>query len=152
MPEAGEILGLVAVAVVATAGWFAVGAAFALERPEAVFLQRVFVVSIAVRVALAVGTYHLLPYGDLAPDEAGYMSSAKQIVGAGVVNLGQVLNGEGWQYFNALLFYVFGDQPLLPRLWNSVVGSAIPILVYAIARRLGAGAGARWSAALAAVF
>jgi len=140
------------VAGIAVCGWFVIPLAFGGEPRESAFLQRLFVVALVLRLAVAVGTYHLFPYGYFAPDETGYVSSARDIINGVGVDLGSALNGQGWQYFNAALFQAVGVQPLVPRLWNSVVGAATPILVYAIARRLGARSGARWTAAIAAIF
>jgi 4-amino-4-deoxy-L-arabinose transferase-like glycosyltransferase len=148
----GIEIGLFGLLLACAAGWYAIGAAFDHDPREATFLQVLFVAALLLRVAVAVGTFDLLPYGYAAPDEVGYVASARALMTNGHLSLEQVLNGEGWQYFNLLLFHLFGVNPLLPRLWNCVVGAVTPIVCFSLARALGAGSGARWSAILVGLF
>jgi hypothetical protein len=170
----------VAVALLGIVGAIAgglLGKIFPDDPEGARFLRRLFLGAVFFRTAIAVGTLFFLPYGYLAPDEAGYVTSVKatpsesiparsfpQVAiepnppesapGApssltrAVVAVVDSVNGRGWDYFNARL----GGNRLLPRLWNCVVGSLTCIVCYALARRLGAGWSARLSAVLAAFF
>jgi hypothetical protein len=148
----GIEIGLFGLLLACAAGWYAIGAAFDHDPREATFLRLLFVAALLLRVAVAVGTFDLLPYGYAAPDEIGYVASARALMTNGHLSLAQVLNGEGWQYFNLLLFHLFGVNPLLPRLWNCVVGAVTPIVCFSLARTLGADSGARWSAILVGLF
>jgi hypothetical protein len=143
-----EVLALVSTPVV---GWYAIRAVYGQDR-ETTFLQRLFVAALALRVAVAIGTYVVLPYGYLAPDEVGYVSTATVMMKGGHVDLALLVNGEGWQYFNVLLFHFAGINPLLPRLWNCVVGAVTPVVCFSLARTLGARTAAKWSAVLVAAF
>ena len=106
-----DLLGLTLATV---AGWYVIGAVYKDDRREATFLKRLFLASLALRVAVAVGTFALLPYGYFAPDEAGYASTATALMNGGQLNLTLFLGGEGWQYFNLLLFHIAGTNLLLP--------------------------------------
>ena len=145
----GTEVGLFGLVVGCAAGWYVISCVFDHDPRDAAFLQLVFVASLLVRVAVAVGTFAFLPYGYAAPDEVGYVASARGLLASGHLSLAQVVNGEGWQYFNLLLFHLFGVDPLLPRLCNCLVGAFTPIVCFGLARSLGAGSGARWSALLA---
>jgi hypothetical protein len=166
----GPIQVAVAILLLAVIAAIAVGALarFFPEDPDgARFLRWLFLASVFVRTAIAVGSFLFLPYGFLAPDEAGYVGAAPPVAVApapenppgpaarppawlpkGVLKAATALSGRGWPYFNNQL----GRTRLLPRLWNCVIGSLTPILCYALARRLGAGRAARLSAILAAFF
>ncbi len=115
------------------------------------FLRVVFVAALLLRCSLAVVTYLKLPYGYFAPDEAGFVLAASNYLSAVSIRP-PLLHGQGWIYFNILVFHVFGPEPMLPRLWNCLVGAATPLLGYALARDFGAIRGARWSAILIAFF
>jgi len=145
-------VGLFGLLLACAAGWYVIGAAFEHDPHEARFLQIVFVAALLVRVGVAISTFDLLPYGYAAPDEVGYVASARALMASGHLSLGEVLNGEGWQYFNLLLFHLFGVNLLLPRLWNCVVGAVTPIVCFSLARSLGAGSAARWTALLVGGF
>jgi len=132
--------------------WAVVGLVIGADRETRRFLQRLFLAAVLVRAALALGTYLVLPYGALAPDEAGYLIVAKALLASGRENIAAAEGGRGWIYFNALLIHSFGVNPLLPRFWNCIVGALSPLLCFALARRLGAGRAARWTAILAAFF
>ncbi len=148
-----QVATAIALLVAGTAvAWAVIGLLTAADRESGRFLQKLFVAAVLLRAAVALGTYLLLPYGALAPDQAGYLSAAKVVLATGSVDLGAVVNGRGWIYFNALLFHVFGFNPLLPRFWNCLVGGLTPVLCFVLARRLGAGHAARWSAVLAGFF
>ena len=149
---AGVAALLVGLLVVCIAGWYLIGRAFGQEPREATFLRRLFLAALALRLAVAVGTYYWLPYGFFAPDEAGYVLSAKALIAGHHSSLAEVLNGEGWQYFNFLLFHLLGVNPLLPRLWNCAVGATLVVVSYSLARNLGAGSHARWTAILVGAF
>lgn len=139
--------------VLATAvGWYVISVLYNRDRRETQFLQRLFLLAVALRVTVAVGTYAILPYGYLAPDELGYVRVATALMNRGHLDLGQALGGQGWQYFNLFLFQLGGVNLLLPRLWNCVVGAVAPIMCYSLARKLGSGFGAKWSAILVGVF
>lgn len=175
-------VGLVIV-LVAVCGGIAVGLlarVFPDDPDGARFLRWLFLASVLLRGAVAVGSFLLLPYGYLAPDEAGYVGAPRGValtpapplppppvvpteeagnpasVGPklesslppGFLKRFDAVNGRGWPYFNAAL----GANRVLPRLWNCVVGSLIPIFCYALAWRLGAGRAARLSAVIAALF
>lgn len=152
MSPPGFEVGLIGLLLTCALVWYAIGTVLDDEPHEARFLRLVFLGALLLRVGLAVGTYALLPYGFAAPDEAGYVSSAQKLMISGHLDLGQIENGSGWQYFNFLLFYLLGVNPLLPRLWNCAVGSITPILAYSLARTMGARSGARWTAVLVAFF
>ena len=132
--------------------WVVVNRLTHTDRENARFVQGLFLAAVLLRAVVAVGDFLYLPYGALAPDEAGYVFAAKGLLASGSVNVGAAVTGHGWIYFNLLLFHAFGVNPLLPRLWNCLVGGLAPVLCFALARRLGAGRAARWSAILAAFF
>ncbi len=114
------------------------------------FLRVLFAAALLLRCGLAVATYLKLPYGYFAPDEAGYVHEASNYLGSGLT--APIVHGQGWIYLNILVFHVFGTEPMLPRLWNCLVGAATPLLGYALARDFGAIRGARWSAILIAFY
>jgi hypothetical protein len=131
--------------------WVAVGRLYVADRETAKFLQRLFLAAVLVRAGVALGTYVLLPYGALAPDQQAYVNAAKVLLASGPLHFRAALDSsQGWLYFNALLFHGLGLNPLLPRFWNCLVGGLTPVLSFALARRLGAGQAARWTAILVA--
>lgn len=115
------------------------------------FLRVLYSAALLLRCGLAVATYLKLPYGYFAPDEAGYMLAASNYFSDVALRVPSV-HGQGWIYLNILVFHIFGAEPMLPRLWNCLVGAATPLLGYALARDFGATRGARWSAILIAFF
>lgn len=125
----------------------------ATEASQRRFLQLIFAAALALRLSVSVFTYYALPYGYLAPDERGYFTYGAQIVGSGAP-LADALLGEGWLYFNAMVVAVFGpNSELLPRLWNAIIGSLVPVLCYLLATKVGATArAARLAAALTCCF
>ena len=128
-----------------------VPAAIAREPGEVHFLRLVFAVALLVRVGLTIVTYTKFPAGYFAPDEVATVRAAVDYLNN--TPSSPSAHGQGWLYFNILIFEVFGTQPLLPRLWNCMVGAATPLLGYAIAREFGAAARwARWTAFLIAFF
>jgi hypothetical protein len=157
---------LLLIAVVAAIALGLLARVFPDDREGARFLRWLFLGALTVRAAIAIGSFVFLPYGYLAPDEAGYVGAPPPVVVVVPVNPTEpaakppawlppsvlkafaTVNGRGWVYFNNLL----GHNRVLPRLWNCVVGSLTAILCYALARRLGAGRAARLSAILAAFF
>jgi 4-amino-4-deoxy-L-arabinose transferase-like glycosyltransferase len=138
--------------ILAWGGCFALGRVRSVDADEVGFLRRLFVGAVLARLAVAISTFYLLPYGFFAPDEIGYASSGSSVGLAGGHGLADV-QGVGWVYFNNFLTAIFGDaHMLLPRVWNALVGAAVPLLVYVIAKRLGGVRSARVSGVLTAFF
>ena len=155
--DVGLIAGSVLLALAAVAIAIRVPAVLARDSSERRFLEVVFVGALLLRFGLAVVTYIKLRYGYFAPDEAGQVQAALNYLSALTYGKGEPLpspavHGQGWIYFNVLIFQAFGTEPLLPRFWNCLVGAVTPVLGYALAREFGAVGGARWSAIFIAVF
>jgi hypothetical protein len=148
----GLIVALVLLIGASVAGWYGIAAAFRRDAVDTRFVQYVFIAALWLRVAVAVGTFYWLPYGYMAPDEAGYVAEAKVLLASGHLSWDEMVNGHGWQYFNLLLLEIFGANPLVPRLWNCLIGAVLAVFCFSLARNFGAGADARWAATLAAAF
>jgi 4-amino-4-deoxy-L-arabinose transferase-like glycosyltransferase len=148
--DVGLLAGCAVLALAALAISAGLPAALARDRGELQFLRLIFVAALLVRVGLAIATYIYFPYGYFAPDEATTANAAADYL----VNVpgSPSAHGQGWTVFNILLFRIFGAEPLLPRLWNCLIGAITPLLGYALARAFGATGGARWSAILIAFF
>jgi 4-amino-4-deoxy-L-arabinose transferase-like glycosyltransferase len=126
-------------------------AAITRDPAELRFLRLLFVVALLVRCALAAVLYIKLPYGYFAPDETGTILAASDyLANRPTRSLGA--HGQAWAYLNILIFDIFGTEPMLPRLWNCLVGAMTPVIGYALARDFGAIRGARWSAVLIGFF
>jgi hypothetical protein len=128
------------------------GLATAKVGPDRSFLFKIFLLAVLVRVAVAVTSYHLLPYGFFAPDELGYTGMGSDVAATGLPDPATVVRGAwGWYYLNAVLSYFFAqDAQLLARLWNCGVGALVPILCYRLTNSLGGPAAGRVTAVLTA--
>jgi hypothetical protein len=150
--DLGLVAGSLLLALAATVIGIRVPAAVVSDPTEQRFLRLIFIAALVLRCGLAVVTYIKLPYGYFAPDEAGTVLAASNYL-ANTPTSTLAAHGQTWIFFNVLIFRIFGTQPMLPRLWNCLVGAATPLLGYAIAREFGAAArGARWTAFLIAFF
>jgi len=149
--EFGLFIGSMLLASAALGIGISIPAAIARDPRELRFLRLIFVAALVLRCGLAVVTYIKFPYGYFAPDEAATVLAASNYLAN--TPSSPVAHGQGWVFFNILVFRLFGSQPMLPRLWNCVVGAVTPLLGYALARGFGAAArGARWTAFLIAFF
>lgn len=102
------------------------------------FLWRVLAAGVLIRLGLSLTAHTLLPVGFFAPDQftfqdvgwrtllylQGLGPSPRQISGHLEV---------GYFYWNALLFAVFGNAPVAPKLVNCFVGALTALLAYRIA-------------------
>jgi hypothetical protein len=119
---------------------YAIVGRLVIDASQRRFLHLIFGAALALRLGVAVFTYYALPFGYLAPDERGYFTFGAQIVDSGAP-LSDALRGDGWLYFNAMIVAVFGpNSELLPRLWNAIIGSFVPVLSYLLAKEIGASA------------
>jgi 4-amino-4-deoxy-L-arabinose transferase-like glycosyltransferase len=148
--DVGLLAGCFLLALAALVMGVLVPAALARDPGELQFLRLIFIAALVIRCGLAIVSYIHFPYGYFAPDEATTANAAADYLAN--VPGSPSAHGQGWTVFNILLFRIFGTEPLLPRLWNCVVGAITPLLGYALARALGAAGGARWSAILIAFF
>jgi len=146
----GLVTGIVLLGLAAVVIGTRVPTAMARDLSERRFLRLIFVAALLLRCGLAVVTYIKFPYGYFAPDEAGTV----QVAANYLYNTpsSPVAHGQGWMFFNIFVFRIFGIEPMLPRLWNCVVGACTPLLGYALAQEYGAVRGARWSAILIGFF
>jgi len=147
----GLLTGSALLALAAVLVGTCVVSAMARDSSERTFLFIIFVVALGLRLGLSVVTYIKFPYGYFAPDEVGTVEEARNYLNVVTLN-SPASHGQGWIFFNILVFHIFGTEPLLPRLWNCVVGAMTPLLGYMLARDFGAARGARWSAILIAFF
>lgn len=59
----------------------------------------------------------------------------------------------GWYQFNGLVFYLFGEHPVLIQLFNITVASLVPVIFYfTVKKALGNAQVARWTALMIAFF
>ncbi len=120
-----------------------------LGRREWLVAIQLAAAALVLRVTISISTYALLPYGHFAPDELGYAASGLAL-SKHPLDLSQALAADGWQYFNAAVQAVFGDDHLWPRLWNDVVGSLTVLICFLLASRVVGPVGARVSAVVVA--
>ena len=155
LPSLNVILALPLLGVAAALGCFvfaiseALTAGRGLDRREWLIATRLTAAAFGLRVAVAIGTYVVLPYGYFAPDEIGYARSGLAL-SKQPLDLSQALSAQGWLYFNAASQQLFGDDHLLPRLWNAGVGSLTVLLCFVLATRVVSGIGARFTALVVA--
>ena len=114
------------------------------------YLRLVFVGALLLRCVLTVATYQIYGLGYFAPDEAATAQDAVHYLNN--IPVMPVAHGQGWEYFNIFVYALFGNEPMLPRLWNCVAGALTAPVGYAVARDLGARRGARLAALLIAFF
>lgn len=111
-------------------------------------LRTTFRRALLVRVAAAIALHLLLPMGTLAPDEQTYDDWSAWIARywAGETLLFPTRVGTsdpaGFFYIVAIVYYVFGQWSLLPKLVNAVTGAASVVLVFNITLRVTGSEGA----------
>jgi 4-amino-4-deoxy-L-arabinose transferase-like glycosyltransferase len=134
----------------------------ALPGEEGAFLVRVYLWTLALRLALACflnayagqTSFAVMFWGDSATyDEGGWLLSL-QWGGEGILNpyySGKV-SGWGFFYLIASIYWVFGHNQLLAQFVNATVGALTVVVIYAIAKDLFDIEVAQWSARFMAFF
>lgn len=138
------ILGLVsAVAMAFFARWLILPTSD--DKQERVEVLRAFLFALVLRIGLAFAFYGLLAlidwkgYGvfffDDEPyfDEVGYGLAQKW--NGGYFALADT-NAYPFVYFIAGIYYLFGYQPLVVRIFNAALSAVLPVLIFCIAREL----------------
>lgn len=111
-------------------------------------LRATFRQALAVRVGAAIALHLFLPMGTLAPDELTYDDwsawIARYWAGETLLFPSRVgtTDPAGFFYIVALVYYVFGQWPLLPKLVNALPGAASVLLTFDIALRITGSEGA----------
>ncbi|HEX6547446.1 MAG TPA: glycosyltransferase family 39 protein [Candidatus Dormibacteraeota bacterium] len=144
-PTLGLVLGSLVLACLAAAAFWVVRRWVPLDSWERRFLTRLLAVALAVRVLGALVVYYKLPYGYFAPDANAYIKEANDWVFRGDHNIMALMSSHLWGYIVIALIGVF-DHPLLPNLLACLAGTFATVPAYLLARRLGAGRYAAWTA------
>ncbi len=132
------------------------------EGSEKIFLQRVFIISLVLRVGLATVTYifQLQEFfgGDsLTYDQQGFDLYNSWFGYETQINADQAPtasgSGFGMAYIVAAIYSLVGRNPLATQLFNSVLGAATACLIYVCAKKMFSNARvAKFSAVLVGVF
>lgn len=112
---------------------------FHLTVEENNFLVRIFFIALTIRIAVAV--LFIMIDSDRKFDGDGNFSERAAFLisefwhGRGPGWYMTKLEGRelGFHYINAIIFFIFGKSVLLPKLFNAIIGSLVPILIYKIA-------------------
>ena len=132
-----------------------------LRVAESTFLSRVYVATLLLRAAMAVGLNAVAGdssmagtfWGDSETYDAAGQSLTRHWEGEGAnPALTRALSGYGFVYYVGAIYFVFGRNQLLVQLLNVTIGSLTVVVVYAIGRQLFGPDVARWSALFMAFF
>jgi 4-amino-4-deoxy-L-arabinose transferase-like glycosyltransferase len=129
---------------------------------EGMFLRRVYVATLILRMALACflnaystsTSFATTFWGDSSTYDRGGWLMALKWDGAPVLNPyfeGKV-SGWGFFYFVGALYYVFGHNQLLAQFVNATIGALTVVVIYAIAKDLFDVEVAQWTARFMAFF
>lgn len=113
---------------------------------EKLFRKKVFRFSLFIRIIWVVFSYFFFqyqtgqPFAFGAADSLMYHEAAKSVLFHGFNNLDSALWGldlsdRGYPVYLAVLYFLFGDHVLIPRLINAFLGVFTVLLIYNIARR-----------------
>lgn len=147
---------VVALIFAANAGFIAfIALKTTLIKGDGTFATRLFLSALSLRLVLAIATYYFTPRGFFAGDELTFWGYGWDIAG-----YWQGINPQpyaqhnitNYQQLNAVLFYVFGYNELLPRFLNCLVGALTAVNVYLLGVRLFDNPSGRIAGVLAAFF
>ena len=151
-----DLVPLLAVSIPGVAALFWATRALA-EADDYPLLIRVVMAGLLLRLGLGLVIHYMLPVWFFAPDQFTY-----QDVGWRTLLFLQGRGPSPWQiqgstevgyfYWNALLFWVFGNAPIVPKIVNAFVGTASAVVAYRIAGELAGREPARWTAVLTMFF
>jgi len=114
--------------------------------PAQSFRRKLFSLAFFLRLLWVVFAYFFFiyqtgqPFAFNAADSLVYHDAGNSILYHGFLNLDSALWGmgtsdRGFPFFLGLIYYVFGDYVIIPRIFNALIGAWSAILIYQIARR-----------------
>ena len=115
--------------------------------PVEIFTKKLLIVSFVLRVIWVVFSYFFFEYHTGFPfefnagDSLTYHAAGKSILYHGFLNLDSALWGlgmsdRGYPVFIGIIYSVFGDNLIMPRLFNAFFGAFSAVLVYRLAKKL----------------
>ena len=135
------LLGLLWSSILLAAAW---SIAALVGGPQARFLRCAVLWAFIVRAAVAIAIYAAfdMPTSMIGDDASLYDQTAMEIAEAWHAGNNPELSGfsgfraPGHFYVSAAIYFVFGEEPLLPRLFVAFLGSLIPIVILSVAREV----------------
>ena len=110
---------------------------------EKVTLQKGFGTAFAIRVCVTIliaGFSYMMVQsytGFFSDDGPVYDSVGWEIAQSWRSNTFYYYTGKnGFYYFNAIVYYIFGHHPLIIRWFNALIGSLIPVLIFLISKTI----------------
>jgi len=114
--------------------------------PVETFTKKLLVISFVIRLIWVVFSYFFFEYHTGSPfefnagDSLTYHGAGKSILYHGFLNLDSALWGlgmsdRGYPVFIGIIYFIFGDNLIVPRLFNAFIGAFSAVLVYRLAKR-----------------
>jgi hypothetical protein len=126
---------------------------FTARVPQETRVWQIFRLALLIRVIVAIALHFAVAEAMFAPDQETYRRRAQALAASWAADSGPpfaVYLPEGpvaYYYVVAVVFYLFGTLPLLPKLLNCLVGALSVPLVHDLTLRLGGSPGAAMRAA-----
>jgi 4-amino-4-deoxy-L-arabinose transferase-like glycosyltransferase len=110
-----------------------------LAKGDRAFAGRLFLSALSLRLAFSILAYYFTPRGFFAADELSFWGYGWDIAGYWLGINPQPYpqyNITNYQQLNAILFYVFGYNELIPRFLNCIIGALTAASIYLIGVKL----------------
>jgi hypothetical protein len=133
-----EVIGFFAFLHILSKRWRNIG--------DKLFIRKVFIYSFFIRLIWVVFSFFFykhytgVPFEFLAGDSIMYHDAAKSVIHHGYGNLtsglwGLDLSDRGFPFYLSMIYYLFGDHIIIPRIINAAISAWTVILIYHLSKR-----------------